>query len=81
VNGDRLVPRSVPSCFAGRLIEHASAVCWLPPLDRCDPEAFHIAKFDLAAELRAAAMDAERGGTSHPVPESAACAATTPSQP
>ena len=72
MNGDRLVPRSVPSGFAGRLIEHASAVCWLLPLDRCDPEAFHVAKSGLAAELRAAAMDAQRGGPSHPAPASAA---------
>jgi hypothetical protein len=53
----------------------------LPPLDRCDPEAFHVAKPDLAPDVRAVATDAKRGGSSDPASASAACAATTRSRP
>lgn len=59
---DRLVPRPAPSGIAGRLFALADAVRRLPPPDRRDPERFHLAKSDLAAELRRVAIDAERGG-------------------
>ena len=46
--------------LADRLFDLADAVRWLPPPDRRDPERFHIAKSDLAAELRRVAHDAQR---------------------
>jgi hypothetical protein len=55
-----LVPRPVPSGIAGRLFALADAVRRLPPPGHGDPEAFHIAKSDLAPELRRVAIDAER---------------------
>jgi len=57
----RLIPRPAPSGIAGRLFALADAVRRLPPPGHRDPEAFHIAKSDLAAELRRVAIDAERG--------------------
>ncbi len=57
---DRLVPRPAPSGIAGRLFDLADAVRRLQPPDRRDPERFHIAKSDLAAELRRVAAEAER---------------------
>lgn len=44
--------------LAGRLAEIAEAVRRLPPPDRRDPEAFHLARSELAAELRRLAADA-----------------------
>jgi hypothetical protein len=43
------------------LLDLADRVRRLPPPGHRDPEAFHIAKSDLAAELRRVAIDAERG--------------------
>jgi hypothetical protein len=55
----RLIPRPAPSGIAGLLFDLADAVRRLPPPGHRDPEAFHIAKSDLAAELRHVAIDAE----------------------
>ena len=60
MSGDRLIPRPSPSGIAGRLFALADAVRRLPPPGHRDPEAFHIAKSDLSAELRRVAHDAER---------------------
>ena len=60
----RVGPRQIlPGGIAGRLFDLADAVRRLPPPDRRDPERFHVAKSDIAAELRRVATDAERGGS------------------
>jgi hypothetical protein len=60
VTADRLAPRAAPSGIAGRLFDLADRVRRLPPPNPRDPEAFHVAKSDVAAELRRVAHDAER---------------------
>jgi hypothetical protein len=62
MSADHPVPRPMPSGIAGRLLDLADAVRRLPPPGRHDPEAFHIAKSELAARLADLAHDAERGG-------------------
>ena len=49
-----------PGGLAGRLFQLADAVRRLPPPGHRDPEAFHIAKSELAAELRSVAREAQR---------------------
>jgi len=57
---DRLIPRLPPAAgIVGRLLDLADKVRRLPPPDRRDPERFHLAKSDLAAELRRVAREAE----------------------
>ena len=57
----RLVPRDQPrSGVSGRLLDLADAARRLPPPDRRDPERFHTAKSDLAADLRALAWQIAR---------------------
>jgi hypothetical protein len=61
----RLVPRAAPAGgiagrLSGRLLDLADQVRRLDPPSHRDPEAFHVAKSDLADELRRAAQDAER---------------------
>jgi hypothetical protein len=51
---------ATPNGLAGRLLELADAVRRLPPPGHRDPEAFHIAKSEIAAELRSVARDAQR---------------------
>jgi hypothetical protein len=63
MSGARILPRPAPSGIVGRLLDLAEQVRRLPPPDRRDPERFHIAKDDPAAELRRVATDAERGRT------------------
>jgi hypothetical protein len=61
MSGDRLMPRQIPAGgIAGRLFDLADRVRRLPPPGHRDPEAFHIAKSDLAAELRRVAHAAQR---------------------
>jgi hypothetical protein len=60
----RLAPLAPPaggiaSRLAGRLLDLADQVRRLDPPDRRDPEAFHIAKSDLAGQLAALARDAQ----------------------
>jgi hypothetical protein len=62
----RLVPRrvldgGVAGRLADRLFDLADAVGRLAPPGHRDPESFHIAKSDIADELRHVARDAERG--------------------
>jgi hypothetical protein len=44
--------------LSGRLLDLADQVRRLDPPDRRDPEAFHIAKSDLAGQIAALARDA-----------------------
>ena len=46
--------------IAGRLLDLADLARSLPPPDRRDPEAFHQAKSDLAAKMRALAWRISR---------------------
>ena len=46
--------------LAARLLTLAEAARRLPPPDRRDPEAFHLARSELAAELRRLAAEAAR---------------------
>ena len=48
------------SGIAGRLLDLADAARRLPPPDHRQPEVFHQAKDDLAAELRDLAMQVSR---------------------
>ena len=57
---ERVGPRGgVAGGIVGRLLDLAERVRRLPPPDRRDPERFHVARSDLAAELRAVAREAE----------------------
>ena len=57
----RQVPRDPPrSGIAGRLLALADAARRLPPPDHRQPERFHEAKDDLAAELRVIAWQIAR---------------------
>jgi len=57
---DHLAPRVASGGIAGRLLALADQVRRIPPPGHRDPEAFHIAKSDIAAELRRMANDAWR---------------------
>ena len=52
--------------LAARLADLADRVRRLPPPSRRDPEAFHVARSDLAAELRRLAAEAEPAGNRRP---------------
>ncbi len=60
---DRQAPRPAAGTgLAARLRDLADRVRSLPPPDRHDPERFHLAKSDVAAELRRLAAETEPGG-------------------
>lgn len=61
---DRMVPRIPPAGgiagrLSGRLLDLAEQVRRLDPPGRRDPEAFHEAKSELAAQIAALAYDAQ----------------------
>jgi hypothetical protein len=56
-------PTTTSPSLAQRLRDLAAEAARLPPPDRRDPERFHIARSELAAELRRLAAEAARNAS------------------